>query len=89
MKRATTPEQWKEIYRRGHIVFVMRYIKTFLRDYLVLAIVLLVMIKIGVIKAYGVPLMICEGVAFILLGAGLGELQWFLYKERFGIPDDL
>jgi hypothetical protein len=33
--------------------------------------------------------MIGQGVGFVLLGVGLGELQWFLYKRAFGVPDDL
>lgn len=89
MKRVTTLEEWRKTYKRGHLAFVVNYTKIFLRDYLFLALVILALIKFGILKAYGTRVMICEGAGFILLGAGLGELQWFLYKQGFGVPDDL
>jgi hypothetical protein len=89
MKKVTTLEEWRKVYKRGHLAFVVNYTKIFVRDYLFLAFVLLALIKFGIIKAYGTPVMIGQGAAFILLGVGLGELQWFLYKRAFGVPHDL
>ncbi len=89
MKIVYTAEEWREGYRRGHLAFIVRYVKVFLRDYVFLALVMLVLIRFGVMETYGVSVMICEGVAFVLLGVVIGELQWFLLKRRFGVPDDL
>jgi hypothetical protein len=84
MKRVTTLDEWKLVYKRGHLAFVVNYTKIFLRDSLFLAFVLLALIRLGIIKAFSTAVMIGQGVAFILLGVGLGELQWFLYKKAFG-----
>lgn len=89
MARVRTLDEWREAYKQGHLAFLMKYMKVFLRDYLVVAFIMVGLIKFHIMRPYSLSMMIFEAVAFVTLGAAFGELQWFLLKKKFGIPEDI
>lgn len=64
---------WKEIYRSGHLAYIWRIIRVFLNDFILLEVATLILIKIGITRAYGVPMMLCEALCFVFLGIGYAE----------------
>lgn len=81
-------EEWVGVYRQGHIAYLARFSGIFLRDFVFLTMIVMVLIKLGVIKAFSLSIVLKSAAIFFVLGVGLGELSWFLLKQRFGIPPE-
>jgi hypothetical protein len=85
-KRIETFDDWRKIYKRGHFSYVVKIVGLFVKDFLVVELVTMILIKLGIVKAFGVSILLGEAAFFILLGISYGEFSWRRLMKRFGIP---
>ena len=77
-----TQKQWEETRSLGHARFVLYVLRLFLRDFLVIEIVTLLLMAFGWIRAYALPIW-SELIFFFLIGIGTAEYLWFRMKSKY------
>ena len=84
--RVGTLEEQREIYQRGHLSYVVKIVGLFVKDFLVVELITMALIKLGVVKAFGISILLGEAAFFILLGIIYSEFGWYRLKKQFGMP---
>ncbi|HTF64157.1 MAG TPA: hypothetical protein VK638_15855 [Edaphobacter sp.] len=85
-KRIETLEEQREIYQRGYFSYAVTIVGLFVKDFLVVELITMVLIKLGKVKAFGVSILLGEAAFFVLLGIIYSEFGWRRLKKKLGMP---